>query len=167
VKKPTIYLDTNIISAYWHEGGDLTVAARRLHTKEWWNVERRHFTAFVSVTTINELQAGRFRRQAECVKMARSLPRLAMTRKAKEVLEKLLESRLIPETKPGDALQMAVSTAHEVDYLLTWNYAHLANPIAQARLEAICGGLDLRAPLLVSPETIPQVRFGQDIRRRS
>jgi hypothetical protein len=67
----------------------------------------------------------------------------------------------------GDALQMAVSTAHEVDYLLTWNYAHLANPIAQARLEAICGSLDLRAPLLVSPETIPQARFGQDIRRRN
>ena len=84
----------------------------------------------------------------------------------RHVLDELLESRLIPETKPGDALQMAVSAAHEVDYLLTWNYAHLANPIAQERLEAICGKLDLRAPLLVSPETIPQVRFGQSIRRR-
>jgi hypothetical protein len=167
VKKPTIYLDTNIISAYWYKGGDIAVAARRLHTKEWWDVEHQHFKVFVSIATINELRAGRFPRQADCVKMARSLPRLAMTRKAKEVLEELLESRLVPDTKPGDALQMAVSTAHDVDYLLTWNYAHLANPISQARLEAMCGRLDLRAPLLVSPETIPQVRFGQDIRRRS
>jgi hypothetical protein len=62
--------------------------------------------------------------------------------------------------------EMAVSAAHEVDYLLTWNYAHLANPIAQKRLEAICGELHLRAPFLVSPESIPQVRFGQTIRRR-
>jgi hypothetical protein len=73
-----------------------------------------------------------------------------MTANAKRVLDALLQTRLIPETKPGDALQMAVSAAHEVDYLLTWNYAHLA----------------LRAPLVVSPETIPQVRFGQVIRRK-
>jgi hypothetical protein len=62
-------------------------------------------------------------------------------------------------------LQMAVSTAHGVDYLLTWIYAHLANPLAQERLEAICHEFKLRAPLLVSPETIPQVRFGQSVRR--
>jgi len=42
--------------------------------------------------------------------MAHALPSLAMTRKAKLVLDALLKSRLmIPETKPGDALQMAVS----------------------------------------------------------
>ena len=165
--KPTVYLDTNIFSAYWHEGGDVAAAARRLHTREWWDLERQHFSLHVSVTTINELRAGTFRRQSDCLKMARALPRLAMTRRTKHVLDELLKSRLIPETKPGDALQMAVSAAHEVDYLLTWNYAHLANPIAQERLEAICRGLQLRAPLLVSPESIPQLRFGQTIRRRS
>jgi hypothetical protein len=116
---------------------------------------------------MNELGAGLFRRQAACVKMARAVPRLAMTRKAKYVLKELLRSRLIPETKPGDALQMAVSAAHEMDYLLTWNYAHLANPIAQNRLKIVCRKLGLRATLLVSPETIPQARFGQVIRRRS
>lgn len=163
--KPKVYLDTNIFSAYWHEGRDIAAAARRLHTREWWEQERRHFVVYVSVTTINELRAGSFRRQADCVKMAEALPCLPMTRKARHVLDALLESRLIPDTKPGDALQMAVSTAHEVDYLLTWNYAHLANPISQERLEAICRSLRLRAPLLVSPESIAQVRFGQTIRR--
>lgn len=166
MQKPTVYLDTNVFSAYWYEGGDIAAAARRLHTREWWNLERAHFLLQVSATTINELTDGSFRRQAECLKMARALPHLTMTRKAKQVLDELIRSRLIPETKPGDALQMAVSAAHEVDDLLTWNYAHLANPIAQERLGAICRSLDLRAPLLVSPESIPQVRFAQTIRRK-
>src|SRR5262249_49935866 len=139
--------------------------ARRYHTRDWWDLERQYFQLRVSVTTINELRAGLFHRQSDCLKMARAVSRLAMTRKARQILDELLTSRLIPETKPGDALQMAVSAAHEVDYLLTWNYAHLANPIAQERLEAICRGLQLRAPLLVSPESIPQVRLGQTIRR--
>src|SRR5258708_1541980 len=113
MQKPTVYLDTNIFSAYWHEGGDVAASARRLCTREWWQLERRHFSLCVSVTTINELGAGTFRRQADCVKMARAVPRLAMNRSAKIVLDELLKSRLLPETKPGDALQMAVSTAHE------------------------------------------------------
>jgi hypothetical protein len=41
-----------------------------LRTKEWWDVERQHFKVFVSVTTINELRAGRFHRQADCMNMA-------------------------------------------------------------------------------------------------
>jgi predicted nucleic acid-binding protein len=165
VEKPKVYLDTNIISAYWYEGNDVAAAARRFYTSEWWNTERQLFAVYVSVTTINELRAGSFRRQADCLKMVRALPRLPITRHTKHVLDELAKVRLLPETKTGDALQMAVSAAHQMDYLLTWNYAHLANPVAQERLEVICRGLGLRAPLVVSPETIPQVRFGQTIRR--
>lgn len=164
--KPTVYLDTNVFSAYWYEGAAVAGAAQRFHTREWWKLERRHFSVYVSTTTMNELHAGRFRRQGDCLAMAGALPSLSMNKKAKRVLEELVKAQLIPETKPGDALQMAISTAHEVDYLLTWNYAHLANPIAQERLEDLCERLELRAPLLVSPETNPQLRFGQDIRRR-
>ena len=56
--------------------------------------------------------------------------------------------------------------ARSIDYLLTWNYAHLANPIVQERLVAFCRLRRLRAPLLVSPESILSVRLGQTIRRR-
>jgi predicted nucleic acid-binding protein len=122
--KPSVYLDTNIIAAYWYEGQDVAGAARRFHAREWWSEERRSFSVYVSMTTINELRAGSFRRQSDCLKMAGALPRLATTQTARHVLDELIKSRLIPEAKPADALQMAVSAAHEVDYLLTWNYAH-------------------------------------------
>jgi hypothetical protein len=164
--KPTVYLDTNIFSAYWYDGADVAVAAQRFHTSQWWNLERKHFSVYVSPSTIAGLRTGSFRRQADCLKMALGLPRLPMTQATRDILDVLLGTRLLPDTKLGDALQIAVCVAHRVDYLLTWNYAHLANPMAQQRLETICRGLKLRAPLLVSPETIPQVRFGQSVRRR-
>ncbi len=43
MKKPTVYLDTSIISAFWFEGADVPMLARRLHTREWWDLERRNF----------------------------------------------------------------------------------------------------------------------------
>ncbi len=162
---PSIYLDTNIFSAFWYEGHDIASIVRRMHTREWWEFERKHFRIWVSVTTVRELEAGQFARQADCVKMARRIPRLAVSKATYAVSRRLLETGILPASKPGDAMQMAIASAHEVDYLLTWNYSHLCNPLAQARLEGVCGNLGLRAPLIVSPESIPQQRWGQTIRR--
>src|SRR3972149_3989880 len=164
--KPTVYLDTTIISAYWYDGADLPALARRFKTREWWNTERQFFELWASAFTQTELSAGLFPYQADCLRMVRLLRYLPSTSMVRAVFDRIVKVGLIPLTKMGDATQMAVATAHEIDYLLTWNYAHLANPIAQERLTTICTELGLRAPLLVSPEMIPQVRFGQTIRRR-
>jgi hypothetical protein len=40
---------------------------------------------------------------------------------------------------------MAVCAAHGIDYLLSWNYAHLVNPVAQRQLESICANLSMPA----------------------
>jgi len=165
-KKPTVYLDTTILSSYWYEGSDILALGRRMTTREWWAAERSRFTLWVSSVTEDELEAGTYPRQAEALAMARRLPFLPMVRESREFAEQLMHRRVVPDSKPGDALQMAVAAVHRVDYLLTWNYAHLANPIAQAQLEAACQAAGWRAPLLVSPETIPRVTLGQTIRRK-
>jgi hypothetical protein len=166
VHKPTVYLDTTIISAYWYEGGDVACFTRQLKTRQWWELERPHFSVWSSAVSEVEFRAGEFRRQADCLSMVRRLNYLPASRLAQAVYDRLLAEGVVPKTKPRDALQMAMSAAHQLDYLLSWNYAHLANPIAQARLDAICEKLRLRAPLLVSPETIPKKSMGQSIRRR-
>lgn len=166
MNKPTVYLDTTIISAYWYEGTDVASFARRLKTREWWEFERPHFAVWSSAVSEAEFRAGEFRRQSECVSMVQRLRYLPATQVAQSLFERLLAERVVPESKPRDAVQMAMCAAHGIDYLLSWNYAHLANPVAQAQLEAICRKYRLRAPLLVSPETIPRASMGQSIRRR-
>ena len=63
MNKPTIYPDTSVISADWYEGADVSLFSRRLHTREWWELERQHFTVWVSAFVEAELQAGTFARQ--------------------------------------------------------------------------------------------------------
>jgi hypothetical protein len=70
MKKPSVYLDTTIISAYWYEGSDVPWFARRRKTRDWWEAESEQFSLWVSATTVNELRAGRLRRQADCLRMA-------------------------------------------------------------------------------------------------
>jgi predicted nucleic acid-binding protein len=165
-KKPTVYLDTSILSSYWYEGLDILALGRRLTTREWWETERSHFTLWVSSVTEDELEAGHYPRQAETLAMARRVRFLPMIVQTREFAERLMQQHVVPDSKPGDALQMAIAAVYRMDYLLTWNYAHLANPIAQLQLETACGEAGWRAPLLVSPETIPRMALGQTIRRR-
>jgi hypothetical protein len=164
-KKPTVYLDTTIPSAYWYEGQDLLASGRRLLTRQWWDTERKHFALLVSSVTKAELREGDFPRQSECLKMVRRLRYLPITKAAQRMGKQLLTWQIVPASKPRDALQLAMATIHDVDYLLTWNYAHLANPVVQERLGKVCQKSAFQCPVLVSPETIPQVRWGQSIRR--
>ena len=165
-KKPTVYLDTTILSSYWYEGSDILALGRRLITREWWDSERSQFRLWVSSITEDELEAVRYPRQGEALAMARRLPFLPVVVGVRKFAEQLIEENVVPESKAGDALQMAIAAIGRMDYLLTWNYAHLANPVAQARLEDCCRQAGWRAPLLVSPESIPRVTLGQTIRRR-
>jgi predicted nucleic acid-binding protein len=166
MKKPTLYFDTNIFSAYWYSGDDVAMLARRMHTREWWDSERKHFSLWASAFGEMELRAGQYPRQLKCLSMHRRLRYLPITNPVTDLMAELLERGLVPESKPGDAAHLAISTSHGIDYLLTWNYAHMANANVQDRLESLCEELDLVAPLMVSPESIPQDRFGQSIRRR-
>lgn len=162
---PTVYLDTNVISTYWYEGADVLGLSRRAITRDWWDTERRNFEIWVSAVTEDELRAGVYSRQADCLRMVRRLKYLPITATAREMVARLLLKDVVPANKPGDAFQMAVCAIQGIDYLVSWNYAHLTNPVAQERLAAICRRLKLRVPSLVSPETIPRKSLGQEIRR--
>ncbi len=98
--------------------------------------------------------------------MIRKLSYLQIDSRVSKLAETLLAKHLVPASKPRDALQMAIATIYEIDYLLTWNYAHLANPFVQQRLAALCDQFKIQVPSMVSPESIPKVAMSQIIRRK-
>lgn len=165
MKKPTIYLDTNIVSTLHYDGTDINGLARRMATRDWWDSERRGFELFGSIVTEQELADGVYANQQECVRFARRLKYVPITAEVRRLAALFLDQKLVPPNKPGDAAQLAVAVAHQMDYLLTWNYAHLANPATQARGEIVVTKLGYRMPWLVSPDSIPRATLGQTIRR--
>ena len=120
-----------------------------------------------SVFTEGELAQGVYRGQAQAIQLIRRFPYLPFTAAIKKCAQLYLDHRLIPKERPGDAVQLAFATVHRIDYLLTWNYAHLANVDTQRKLLEVNDHFGWRTPLLVSPETIPRRALGQTIRRRS
>jgi predicted nucleic acid-binding protein len=147
MKKPTVYLDTSVISAYWYQRSDVSMLARRLRTRDWWKLERRYFQVMASTFVEIELRAGSFPKQSECLKTVRRIRYLPVSNAIDEWVEELLSQSIVPSTKETDAAHLAICCVHEIDYLLTWNYAHLANPVVQAKLEKMCADLRITSPL--------------------
>jgi predicted nucleic acid-binding protein len=164
--KPTVYVDANIFSLLHYGGADPRALKEHLATREWWEQERPHFELVASKAVDNELAGGDYRVQERALAEARRLPYLPGAAVVQDILDQLLAAQVLPVTASGDALHLAFATAYGVDYLLSWNRAHLVSHETQGRLARFRAATGLRTPLVVSPATIPKVAFGDTIRRR-
>jgi hypothetical protein len=150
----------------FYRGAHVGTLHQQIATREWWADERKFFELYSSVFTEGELRHGSFPGQRPAVALCRRLSHLPMSNRVRECARVLLDARVVPPNKPGDAVQLAFAIVHEIDYLLTWNYAHLANLDTQRKLDAMSRHHGWRTPYLVSPETIPRQSLGQTIRRK-
>jgi len=57
----------------------------------------------------------------------------------------------MPGSDLGDAFHLAIASVNEVDYLLTWNCRHLANPNKTRRIAEMNRRLGLMTPIIVTP----------------
>jgi hypothetical protein len=71
--------------------------------------------------------------------MLAGLPTLDLTAEVQGAAAALVAARAMPgPAVEGDALHFAAALVHRMDYLLTWNQAHLANPNKRTHLLVIC-----------------------------
>lgn len=113
MKKPTIYLDTNIVSVLHYEGMDINALSRRMATRDWWESERRHFELFASFVTEEELSEGVYDRQKECLRFVRRLKYVPVVAAARRLATAFVDANIIPSNKPGDAAQPALAAIHQ------------------------------------------------------
>jgi hypothetical protein len=60
----------------------------------------------------------------------------------------------IPIKAARDASHIAVSAVYGIDFLLTWNCAHIANAQIIKRVQAICLDRGFACPVICTPEEL-------------
>ena len=82
---------------------------------------------------------------------------LAITDEVTEFADLLVAERVMPKpATQGDAIHVAVATIHQMNYVLTWNVRHLANPKKRTHFAIICMRLGLAAPMLITPDLLQE-----------
>jgi hypothetical protein len=153
--KPRVYLETTVIS-YLTARPSRTVlgAAHQQVTLDWWEHRRHDFELVVSEIVLREAQAGDPDAAQRRLAVLEGIPRLALTEDLLALGGEFVERKILPRTAAEDGLHIAVSTVHQVDYLLTWNCAHIANPEIQARLAEFLSVKGLFLPFICTPEEL-------------
>ncbi|MHC4202482.1 MAG: type II toxin-antitoxin system VapC family toxin [Planctomycetota bacterium] len=134
--KPTLYLETTIPSyLVARMSRDLVVASRQELTHEWWDASREEYELYVSELVLREVSRGDTELAARRLEIVGDLPRLDVTSEVESLAAEFIDVLRLGESAEVDVYHLATATVYEIDYLLTWNLAHLANARVRHSLE--------------------------------
>ena len=107
----------------------------------------------------SHLAAGAGDAEAAAARLAylTGLTLLEMSEEALTLAQRLLQAKAIPHDFPEDALHVAVAVVNGIEYLLTWNYKHLANAGMRSKIETTCRELGYEAVIICTPEELMEV----------
>lgn len=153
-----IYVETSVISYLTaRPSRDLIVAARQEATREWWESRGVKFAAFSSQLVLNEVSAGDPEAALKRLTTCQSLPLLPIDAHCEALAEQLISTGAVPSTEQEDALHIALATLAGVDFIATWNFAHLVGPVAKFRLQLAIQQLGHATPILATPEELLEI----------
>jgi predicted nucleic acid-binding protein len=111
-------------------------------------------SVFVSAEVFAELSHPAHRGREEALRLIAAVPRLAIGGEVRGLARLLVREKVMPGPITGDALHVATATVHGIEYLLSWNVRHLANPNKLEHLRQVCRRVGLMPPLIVTPELL-------------
>jgi hypothetical protein len=153
--KPKTYIETTIVSYLTSRPSrDLIVAAHQQITRDWWDTRRDDFDLYVSPLVLDKAKAGDSEFAARRMDVLARIALLEPTDEADRLAVAILLRLALPQKAAADALHISLATVHEMDYLLTWNCAHLANANLRKGIEATCSGMGYKAPIICTPDEL-------------
>jgi len=148
----TVYIETSVISYLsGRTSPRLVTAAHQQITKDWWDFHRRRFELFISPLVLDEASGGDPDAAAKRLRVIEGLPSLNITSEAMELVDTLIDERALPAQARDDAAHIAISTVHNIDYLLTWNCRHLDNAETKPVIRSICAVKGFICPEICTP----------------
>jgi hypothetical protein len=153
--KPTVYIETTVVSylTAW-PSRDVVRAGQQRTTREWWDTQRERFDLLSSELVQLECAAGDPFAAADRLTLLKDIRVLDVTEEATAVADALTTAGAIPAVASRDALHVGVCAVNGVQYLLTWNFRHLANAQMQDSIRQTCEGLGYKGPTICSPDAL-------------
>ena len=127
----SVYLDPSVPSAC-HERAQ---PERRKITRRWWKEEIHRYRILVSSLTIEEIEAlETMEKRKAILSLICNFPLLDLTSSAERLAKRYIHDRIIPLNALNDALHISLVTTHNIDILLSWNFAHLVKPQVERKI---------------------------------
>ena len=149
----SIFIETTIPSYYVSRPSrNLLQFARQELTREWWDSQRHKFDLFTSQLVLDEASEGEAAKASERLQLLGGLELLDLNDQVEALAAKLIGSGILPATAIRDASHLAAAGVHGMNFLLTWNCKHIANPFLADRLHSCFSAVGVHLPVICTPE---------------
>ena len=163
---PTVYVETSVVSYLTaRHSRDVVVAAYQEITRDWWCSARDRFVLYASALVVSESRTGDPEAARARLGILGTLPLLDATGPAVELTEKLLDQGAVPRSAAEDAAHIAIAAANGIDYLVTWNFRHIANATMRSRIEDVCRRSGFGPPVICTPSELVETRHATEADR--
>ena len=153
--KPTVYVETSIVSYLTaRPSADLITAARQLLTQQWWEQRRRKYRLFASQYVVEEAGRGDAEAARKRTDLLKNVELLEVDQEVIRLGQMIVDAGIIPPRSATDAGHIAVAARYGIDFLLTWNCAHIANAEVEKKVRVTASGAGYELPMLCTPEEL-------------
>lgn len=146
--KKSLYLETSVVGAYLDNGEPF----RRDLTIRWWEHELSEYRTYVSVLVKREIECLSEPHRTGYLNLIEPLKNLELSEEVAILAEGYISRGIFHRKFIGDALHVAIASCHKIDYLVTWNFGHIANVRKQARVRLFNTAAGFFVPMIVTPE---------------
>jgi hypothetical protein len=153
----TVYVETTVVSYLTaRPARDLIFAARQEITRRWWRTASERFDLFISPFVIREAQAGDSGAAERRLKAIEEIPFLIPNKDAVALAQRLIHRAAIPLKAAEDAMHVAMAATHGMDYLVTWNFTHIANATMRDKIAYVIESTGFHCPVVCTPEELDE-----------
>ena len=150
-----VYIETTIISYLTaRPSKNILATAWQELTKEWWTHRRTYFDLFTSELVLAEADKGDAEAAQRRLNHLENIPIIATTDSAIEFARRLINEGPLPEKAIDDALHIALSAVHRIDYLMTWNFKHIDNAEMKPSIRELCILHGYHYPEICTPQEL-------------
>ena len=151
----TVYIESTVISYYTaRRTRDLIAAAHQEITWEWWETALPLLQPFVSQIVFDEVSRGDTAAAQRRTEAVDGFSVLAMTPDVAGLADIYFNALDIPEKARNDSFHLALAVCHGMDYLVTWNCAHIAAGRVKGIVESINRERAYQTPIICTPEEL-------------
>ena len=88
------------------------------------------------------------------LRLLMGIPLLQLVEPVADIAKTLVSKQIIPLKAANDAIHIGVASVHNIDYLLTWNCKHLANPKIWWRVYDVVSDFGFKPCVICTPEDL-------------
>ncbi len=149
----TVYIETSIVSFLRQNPAAAPESIRcQLATLRWWERYRDRYELVTAQYVLDEANVGNVAFANERMQRLAGIPLLPLSDEIDQLAAEIISRAILPADALVDALHIACAAVYRIDYLLTWNCKHIANPMILPRVFRTLDDYGLPFPVICTPK---------------